>query len=114
VGFVEGEENALADTDEEVLLWGAESVEEALDQMTARLEEPEVLARDLIERTNQEIADEPGPCDVSEVVDVLEKLDRGYDPGPGAHPAVATAALFVRHVLAFRVAARKDAAVLSM
>lgn len=108
VGLDAGEENELADSDLIATSWNPSEVEEALELIKERLEDPNALAADLVERAMKEPEVE-ALDDVSEVVDILEQLDKGYEPDHDAHLAVGAAALLVRLVLALRVAKRNDA-----
>ena len=107
IGLEAGEENELADSDRIATSWDTDGVGEALDYLRDRLKDPEALATDLAEHVASEL-DVEDSCDLNELVDILEKLDKGYEPAEDAHPAIAAAGLLVRLVLAFRVASRHD------
>ncbi len=91
-----------------IMSWSPTEVIDMLGHLEARLEAPEDLADELVARAKLE-PDVEELEDESEVVDILEQLDRGYLPLPEAHVAVCAAALLVRLVLACRVAERNDA-----
>lgn len=105
VGLEPGTENEVTDADGAVMSWNPEEVIAARAHLNERLEDLESLAADLIAHAHHEL-DSDADASTSEVMDVLEKADRGYEPGPLAQPAVGAAALLIRHVLSFRVAAR--------
>lgn len=113
LGLEPGEENELADSDSIAMSWDPDAVAEMREHLKELLEDPEQMAADLIEHADKD-PDTEEEADESEVVDVLERLDKGYEPSPDAHPATAAAALLVRHILAFRVAARNEAWVVSL
>jgi hypothetical protein len=109
-GIDPGEENELADSDRSAMLWDSEAVEEALAHLKSRMKDSEGLASDLLDEANQ-LLDNEVACDLQELVDVLENVDKGYEPDPAGHPALGACALLIRLLLAFRVAAREECAV---